>query len=142
MELDYALLADAAQVSEGKTFVLGGGVSILWRTQYPASLGISLVSQFTIDRSEAGTEHTVRIQVVDEDGNPLLQEIRGEIRVELPPPEARIPRNVPLAVPLVIPFPDLPVVQRSGAYAVNILLDDRHVKTLPFASAHPPQQPT
>lgn len=26
MELEYALLADAAQVSEGKTFILGGGI--------------------------------------------------------------------------------------------------------------------
>ena len=33
MELDYALLADAAAISEGKTFILGGGVSILWRLE-------------------------------------------------------------------------------------------------------------
>ena len=142
MELDYALLADAAQVAEGKTYILGGGVSILWRTEYPAPLGFVLICQFTYHRSEGDSTHTIRIQVVDADGHPLLPEIQGEVHVGLPPPEAQIPRNVPLGVPLMVPFPPMPVVQRAGEYAVNILLNDRHVKTLPFASAPPPPQPS
>jgi hypothetical protein len=38
-ELDYALLADSAQVSQGKTFILGGGISILRRTTFPRPSG-------------------------------------------------------------------------------------------------------
>jgi hypothetical protein len=47
LELDYALLADSAAVSEGKTYILGGGVSVLFRSEYPAPLGFSLVAQFS-----------------------------------------------------------------------------------------------
>jgi hypothetical protein len=43
MELDYAMLADSAQVAEGKTFILGGGISILYRQHFPAALGVALV---------------------------------------------------------------------------------------------------
>jgi hypothetical protein len=36
----------------------------------------------------------------------------------------------------------VPVLQRPGAYSVEVLLDDRHVKSLPFAVAHPPSELT
>jgi Family of unknown function (DUF6941) len=135
-ELDYALLADSAQVSEGKTFILGGGVSILWRDQYPALMGFVLVLQLSHHRSEANTSHDLRIQVVDADGNPLLPEIQGQLDLGEAP--ENIPRNVPLMAPLVLNFPPLPVIQRPGEYAIEILLDGRHLKSLPFAAAHPP----
>lgn len=138
MELEYALLADAAQVSEGKTYVLGGGVTILWRQQFPAPLNVVLVAQLTYHRSEADSDHDLRVQVIDADGNPVLPEIRGEMHVGGPAPG--MPANVPLGVPILIPFPPLPVLQRPGAYSVDLLLDGRHVKSLSFAVAHPPAE--
>jgi len=140
MELDYALLADSAQVSEGKTFVLGGGVTILWREQYPAPLGITLVAQLTYHRSEIESDHELRIEVVDADGHPVIPEIRGGMHIGEPAPG--MPSNVTLNVPLVIAFPPLPALQRPGAYSVELLVDGRHLKSLPFAVAHPPEQPT
>lgn len=140
MELDYALLADAAQVSEGKTHILGAGVSILFRDQFPAPLGFVLVCQFTYERTEADSDHTIRFVVMDDDGNPLLPDIEGQMHVGAPAPA--LPRNVPLVAPLALGFPPLPVLQRTGEYAVQVLLDGRHLKTLPFAVvATPPPQP-
>lgn len=136
MELDYAFLADGAQVSDGKTFVLGGGVTILWRNQYPAPLGVVLALQLTYHRSEADSEHTLRVQVVDADGNPVIPEIQGELTVGGPLPN--MPPNIPLNVPMVIPFPPLPALQRPGPYSVDIVLDGRHIKSIPFAVAQPP----
>lgn len=137
MELDYALLADSATISEGKTYVLGGGVSILWRADYPAVLGVSLVAQFGFHRTEVGTDHELSIQVIDADGNPVVPEIQGQMH--LGEPAEGSPPNVPLVAPLVLPFPPMPVLQRPGAYSVEILIDGRHLKSLPFAVAHPPQ---
>jgi hypothetical protein len=37
-------------------------------------------------------------------------------------------------------FPPLPAVQRPGSYSVEILLDGRHLKSLPFTVAHPPPE--
>jgi Family of unknown function (DUF6941) len=139
VELEYALLADAAQVSEGKTFILGGGVTILWRPQFPAPLGVVLVAQLTYHRSEADTEHALKVQVIDADGNAILPEIQAELHVGGPAPG--IPPNVPLGVPIIITFPPLPVLQRAGAYSVEILIDNRHVKSLSFAVAHSPAPP-
>lgn len=130
------MLADAAQVSQGKTFILGGGVSILWRQQFPAPLNVVLVAQLAYHRTEANSEHDFRVQVVDADGNPLLPEIQGQLG--LGPVAEDVPRNVPLVAPVVLPFPPMPVIQRPGEYSVEILLDGRHLKSLPFAVAHPP----
>lgn len=136
MELDYALLCDSAQVSQGKTFILGGGVTILWRQQFPAPLGISLVLQLTYHRTEAETDHQLRFQVIDADGNPILPEIGADLHIG--GPAEGVPASVPLAAPLIVPFPPLPALQRPGSYSVEILLDGRHLKSLPFAVAHPP----
>lgn len=132
------MLADAAQVSQGKTYVLGGGVSILWRQQFPAPLKVVLVAQLTYHRTEANSEHDLRVQVVDADGNPLLPEIQGQLGLGMI--AENVPRNVPLVAPLVLPFPPAPVIQRPGEYSVEILLDNRHIKSLPFAVAHPPPE--
>lgn len=137
MELEYALLADAGQVSEGKTFILGGGITILWRQQYPAPIGCVLVMQLTHHRSESDTTHDIRVQFNDADGHPVIPELSGQLQVGRPPDH--VPTNVPLGAPIVIPFPPLPALQRPGAYAVEILIDGRHVKSLPVAVAHPPQ---
>jgi hypothetical protein len=136
MELEYAFLADAAQVSDGKTFVLGGGVTILWRQQFPAALGVVLVVQLTYHRSEAESDHTLRIHVVDADGNAVLPEIQGEMHVGGPTPG--MPQNVPLGIPVLIGFPPMPVLQREGAYSVDVVLDGRHVKSVSFVVAQPP----
>jgi hypothetical protein len=140
MELDYAMLADAAQVAEGKTYILGGGVSILFRSQLPAALGVTLVLQLTYERTEANSDHQLRIVVMDADGHPILPEITGEMHLG-PAPEG-LPRGVPLIAALTVGFPPLPVIQRNGEYAVDILLDGRHLKRLPFAVAQPPAPPT
>jgi hypothetical protein len=139
MELDYALLADSAQVANGKTYILGGGVSILGRGQFPAPLGVTLVLQMTYDRTEANTDHEIKVIVMDADGNNILPEMTGQFRVG--PGRPRMPRNVPLVAPLVLGFPPLPVLQREGAYDVRILLDGRHLKTLPLAVIRAEQAP-
>lgn len=136
MELDFALLADAAQVYEGKTSILGAGVSVLWRPHLPAPLGCVLVAQLSYHRTEADTDHLLRVQVMDADGNQVLPEITGQMHVGGPSPG--VPGSVPLTVPVVIPFPPLLVLQRVGMYSVEILLDDRHVKSVSFGVAHPP----
>jgi hypothetical protein len=138
MELDFALLADSAAVYEGKTSILGGGVSVLWRPQLPAPLGVFLVAQVSYHRTEVDTEHILRIQVMDADGNAVVPEISGEMRPG--PPLEGIPANVPLTIPVVVPFPPVPVLQRTGMYSIELLLDDRHVKTVSFGVAQPPAQ--
>jgi hypothetical protein len=136
VELEYALLADAAQVSDGKLYILGGGVTILWRQEFPAPLGVVLVAQLTYGRTEADAGHVLRVRVLDADGNPVLPEMQGELHVGGAAPG--LPANVPLAIPVLVPFPPLPVVQRPGAYSVEIAVDGRDVKSLPFAVAQPP----
>jgi hypothetical protein len=131
VELDYALLADSAQVANGKTYILGGGISILRRQQFPAPLGITLVVQLTYERTEAEQPHELRVVVMDADGNPILPELRASMTVG--PPAEGIPRGVPLVAPIALGLPPVPVLQRPGSYQVQVLVDNRHLKTLPFA---------
>jgi hypothetical protein len=69
--------------------------------------------------------------VMDADGHNVLPELQGRIHLGAASPD--LPRNVPLVAPLVLAFPPLPVLQRPGAYDVRVLVDGRHLKTLPLA---------
>jgi hypothetical protein len=80
MELEYAFLADAAQVSDGKTFILGGGVTILWRQQFPAPLVAltSLASSNAATQREYASSSTWRRSPSEIMGYPLFPSIFRE----------------------------------------------------------------
>jgi hypothetical protein len=62
------LLADFAQVADGKLTVVGGGWSLTGPEQVP--FGIALLIQVPWDR--ANQRHVMRLELVDADGQPVL----------------------------------------------------------------------
>lgn len=107
------LLADAAQVSEGKLNLLGGGWSITGPLPTPSAVAIKI----EVPWSETNVQHHFELELFTEDGNPVqmpgpegsLQPVRvdGDFEVGRPPglrPGA--PIDMPLAVnigPLALP---------------------------------------
>ena len=125
MQLDWALLADSAQVRDGLAFVLGGGFDTIQTDQLPAALHCTVLIRLLFHRTEADREHALDIRVLDEDGVELL----GMHRHIHP----RIPNPMPLGwdIPLITAFAighlELP---RAGRYSVAVLSDGNHLKSL------------
>lgn len=107
------LLADHAQVANGKLFINGGGWSVV--DAPTPQFHIALLLLVPWDR--AGVPLDLRLTLIDEDGNVVRQgnsdaevRIQGQIAVERPPAH-RI--GVPLDVPMVIGVPALQVPAAS-----------------------------
>ena len=62
------LLADAAQAVGNKLYILGGGWSIIGPTPTPMAIALKI----DVDWTEANTPHTVRLALLDEDGQPFM----------------------------------------------------------------------
>lgn len=101
------LLADSAQVADGKLYVLGGGLQAIG--PHPQPVGIGLLIYVPWDRSNM--KHDWKIELLDEDGIPVLHNdlpviVAGQFEAGRPPGSQP---GTPLLVPLAINFSALPV---------------------------------
>jgi hypothetical protein len=105
------LLADYAQVAEGKLNVIGAGWSVTG--PLPTPFALALLIQVPWDR--ANERHSFRLELVDSDGEavtvPLPEGGEGPLVIEAGFEVGRPPglkRGTPLEVPLAINLPPQP----------------------------------
>ncbi len=105
------LLCDAAQVSDGKLYILGGGWSLVGPDPMPSAVALKV----DVDWTEAGSPHHWELFLVDEDGQPVLvetpegpkpMEVRGDFEVGQP---RTIAEGSPIDVALAVNFSPLPL---------------------------------
>ncbi len=140
-ELDATvLLADSAQVAEGKLYILGGGITVVGPRPQP--LGIAIRIQVPWDR--ANISHQWQLDLLDEDGHPVIANngkpvmVAGRFEAGRP---AGLRAGTPLSVPLAINFATLPVTAGSG-YTWRLSIDDQtRTNWRAGFSVRPPKQP-
>ncbi|MBI2705542.1 MAG: hypothetical protein HYX32_09670 [Actinobacteria bacterium] len=115
------VLADSAQVADGKLYILGGGVAHIG--PQPQPLALALLIEVPWDR--ANIQHDWKIELLDEDGAPVMHEgmpilVGGTF--EAGRPVGQTP-GTPLAVPLAIGFSALPV-EMGKSYIWRLAIDD------------------
>lgn len=115
------LLADSAQVSDGKLYLLGGGLSAIGPRRQP--LAVVLLAKIPWDR--ANIPHNWKLELLDEDGGPVMAGERpvmvgGKIEAGRP---AGVKPGSPLHVPMAINFSALPV-QPGNSYQFRLAIDD------------------
>lgn len=101
------LVADAAQVADGKLYILGGGLTAVGPNPQP--MGVAIRIEVPWDR--ANVSHEWRIELIDEDGQPLMfgerpLVVQGNFEAGRP---VGLRPGTPLSVPLAINFPTIPV---------------------------------
>lgn len=64
------ILADAAQVAEGKLYVMGGG----WNVTGPDPVPFAIGGIIEVPWSETNKKHTFRFELIDLDGNAVMAE--------------------------------------------------------------------
>ncbi len=133
MEIDLALLADAATIdASGKLNILGifDRIGVV---QFPAQHGrVTLVLRFTAGTSEIGS-HDVHIRMSDPGGAEVLS-LNGEMQLvggTTAPEGIRVPHILNL---------DGLVFTRPGMYSFDVKVDGEHHVSLPL-SVEGPQGP-
>jgi hypothetical protein len=137
MVLKTAILADSAQASpDGKFHVLGGGISILWAADLPASINVSLVVGFEYSAVEAGGQRHIDVQLTDADGEDALPRISADLALGGRQPH--VPSGAPLTSTGVINIHA--ALPKYDTYAFQILLDGNHVGSVPLVLAPIPAE--
>lgn len=107
------MLCDAAQVADGKLFILGGGWSLMGPDPSPSAVAIKVDVGWT----EAELSHHWELYLEDADGRPVMVdtpegmhpvEVRGEFQVSRPSPEI-VPEGTPIDVSLAVNLSPLPL---------------------------------
>ena len=112
------LLCDAAQVSGGKLYILGGGLPAIGPKPQP----VALAMQITVPWDRANVEHLWRIDLYDEDGRSVAVNdkpivIQGRFEAGRPAGlRPGSPLGVSLAINLALPLPGA----KSYTFALTI----------------------
>jgi hypothetical protein len=126
------LLCDAAQVSDGKLYILGGGWSMTGPDPVPSAVALKI----DVDWHEAEASHHWELFLEDADGRPVLMEtpdgtqpveVRGEFTVSQPP---GIPEGSPIDVALAVNLGPIPLAPGTR-FAWRLTIDG---EALPGAS--------
>ncbi|MGE0540596.1 MAG: hypothetical protein AB7R89_10485 [Dehalococcoidia bacterium] len=84
MEIDFLILADAAQVAEGKLYLLGGGWDRMAINVLPAVQTVGIAVGVIVPWNETNTTHTLRLTIEDEDGATILQPVDVQLEIGRP----------------------------------------------------------
>jgi len=129
MRFTTAMLADAAQVTAGKLFVLGGGYDTLTTRTTPAvhrSISVVLVAE--IGPADRNRDLEVKITLLDEDGGGTGVEATGKFRVGAP---SSLPAGASSSIPLVTQFNNIRF-EKPGGYVFVIEHDDSELARIPL----------
>jgi Family of unknown function (DUF6941) len=133
-------LADYAKVSDGKIDSLGAG----WST-VTAQGPIVFFAAGTIEVpwNLTNQQHTIRLDLLDADGQPVLLPDHSEVHIEGTFEVGR-PPGTPVGTPMVLPFafPFGPLELTPGRYQLRLTIADEHREDWYVAfnvAAAPPQ---
>jgi len=147
MEFDYALLADHAEVINGKLYLMGGGWDVRHAPQAPARAQFAVALGIRVAWEETNLPIALRLALEDDDGAELLR-VDGQMQVGRPPQLP--PGSSQLSATVVVMQVELP---RFGGYRVRATatgpggsvidkaLPFRMVQAGPLAGAGGPQPP-
>lgn len=140
MNVEVFVLCDAATDNHGKLNILGAFDSI-WAQKVPVVhpfCAIALRIRFL--RIEEGT-HPIRINVVDEDGKPVMPSIDGNLNIKFSTDDESLAAN------LIVNLQGLKL-ERFGNYSIDLAINGRHEASVPlflkqakFPQQLPPNQP-
>lgn len=127
MQIEWLILADAAQVSTNKLYLLGGGWDRLLITRpFPVTHQMAVAAAFKVSWNETNQKHDFEIQVADADGAEVAK-IAGQFEVGRP---AGIPpgqdQRTQMAVNLGLPL------EHPGTYEVVARLNGKESRSFPF----------
>ena len=85
MDVEWLILADAAQIVGGKLYLMGGGWDVLTANAgFPVQQRCTIAAAFTIPWHETNRPHDVDIEITDGDGAGMGT-ISGKVEVGRPP---------------------------------------------------------
>ena len=137
MDVEFAFPADAAIVSpDRKLSALGAGFEDVTFQAFPGTLAaLAFVAKIRIHPSECGRQHMLEIELWDQNGVRIGQQMHGQFAAERHPTDpAR-----PVSFQIVLNFQQL-VIPSPGTYDFHVVVDGTHLKAVSIYCQLPAQQ--
>lgn len=131
-----ALLCDYASVRENLLNVVGGGITRVWRTEFPAPLNLSLALVLELHEMELDRPHEIDIQIMGEDGQSIAQ-VKGGFQ-SAKPPGMEVTETLLVPIALDLRSAGVPAL---GAYTLSLAIDGSFATDLRFWVRQPPEAP-
>ena len=137
MEIEYAVLADYAELVAGKLYLMGGGWDTSNVSEVPTGVRCAVAVGVRIAWEDIGTHFPLLVIVEDDDGQEFVRlaaEMVASHAPHLPPGSSQLSQlaaNLPLTLP------------RAGGYRVHITVGEGALmreRSLPFRVALRPVQ--
>ena len=131
MEVDFAFLADAAEATQGKLYVIGGAFDTIWASSTPSvHPHLSFVMRLLFMPAEIGRKHRVEINLINEDGKGIAK-VGGDLEIGQNP---NLPKGWRQGFLTVLNFANLKF-DRFGDYSFEIVINNNSLKGIPLRVA-------
>lgn len=137
MEIDAALLCDAATIREGLLHLLGGPITRVWRPKLPAPLGIAFAAILSMTPEELALPHEVAIMIRNEEH--VIARVMGAVQGGAGP-LANIEPGEMLLAPTAVALHDMGT-DRYGRHTLSVSIDHGAAeRDIHFWVLHPQEQ--
>jgi hypothetical protein len=128
VKIEWMILADAAQVTNNKLYLLGGGWERLSVTSdFPLRQRCSLAISFSIPWAETNQRQQFSVRIVDEDGNEVHRTINGHFETGRPAGlQAGADQRVQVAIDLMLNL------ESEGVFVVEATLAEQETSRTTF----------
>lgn len=133
MKTEWIIVADFAEVLNGKLYTMGAGWDSLTVNALPHHQAFAIAASFLVDWNETNRQHDVALDFLDEDGKQFAQ-LHAQLEVGRPPGATPgLPQRLILAINLQHKFEQL------GTFVIKTLIGGEHDGKLTFRVIPSPQ---
>ena len=127
MEVEWLILADAAQVVGNKLYLLGGGWDVLTvNSGFPLRRQLGIAASVKVPWNQTNEHHNLQLQIVSEDGE-VVGTVTGEFEVGRPPGiKLGQDQRLQIAAGVDMEF------KKEGAYTIVASLDGTEARRVAF----------
>lgn len=127
MDTEWLILADHAEIVNGKLYLMGGGWESLTLNSPDLVHQFGLAVAFSVPWNETNQPQAIEIEIVDDDAIDTLAKVEGAVEVGRPPgiPLGRSQRTQ-LAMNLGVQF------SRFGGHVVIVRIEGQVSRRFPF----------
>ncbi len=126
ISVEWLILADAAEVTGGKLYLLGGGWDRLTVNSLPARRNLAVALAFRVPWHETNRRHTFQLDLND-DGGGSVASVEGELEVGRPP---GIPQGQPQITQLVVNVEA--AFESLGTYVITARVNRQEERSIRF----------
>lgn len=134
-DVEFLILADRAEVLNGKLYIMGGAWDHIFATSLEGAIPLHIACGVLIPYLETDDQHTLEVTFEDTDGTAVVPSFSLAFKTGRPPTlEKGAKMRLPLAFETQIKFP------KFDAYTISATVDGRPDESAPcFLRARPPQ---